>query len=284
MGNEQYQAFDLPALLKLDNLGIRKTAKAQPSLQIGEFFNLLEKFIVYTEGFDTTLQKISDQKAHDKDFQDMADLKTMLLALDIGHDSLIPVIDEITSLGKRGHIIHAADRAQKFQDDFLYLHKQIKAAKKTDPVDETLYLKGTQLLSKVINLMDHEEMNRKMRVLAVDDAPSVISTISEVLDNEYQVFGLTNPTMLENFLKQITPELILLDYEMPELNGFDLVPIIRGFEEHKDTPIIFLTSMGTLDHVSAAYALGACDFIVKPFQDTILREKVAKHIVKKKSF
>ena len=73
--------------------------------------------------------------------------------------------------------------------------------------------------------------------------------------------------------------MILLDYEMPEINGFDLIPIIRKFSEHKDTPIIFLTSLGTMEHVSAAAKLGACDFIVKPFEPDNLREKVAKHIV-----
>jgi PleD family two-component response regulator len=42
--------------------------------------------------------------------------------------------------------------------------------------------------------------------------------------------------------------------------------------------------MGTFDHVSSAFALGACDFIVKPFQGNILREKIEKHIVRKKLF
>jgi DNA-binding response OmpR family regulator len=95
---------------------------------------------------------------------------------------------------------------------------------------------------------------------------------------------MTDPTRLEKFLWQVTPELFLLDYKMPALSGFDLVPIIRSFSEHKTTPVIFLTSEGTMAHVSAAFALGACDFIVKPIQGNILREKIAKHIVRKKLF
>ena len=88
--------------------------------------------------------------------------------------------------------------------------------------------------------------------------------------------------MVEKFLQQITPELFLLDYKMPELSGFDLIPIIRSFEAHKDTPIIFLTSMATAEYVTNAFALGACDYIVKPFQGKQLREKINKHIVRKK--
>ena len=132
--------------------------------------------------------------------------------------------------------------------------------------------------------MDNEEAVRKLRILAIDDSPVILRTITSILSDEYKVYEMTNPTMLEKFLEQITPELFLLDYKMPELSGFDLVPVIRSYKEHKNTPIIFLTSMGTVDHVSAALALGACDFIVKPFQGNILREKIAKHIVRKKLF
>ena len=71
---------------------------------------------------------------------------------------------------------------------------------------------------------------------------------------------------------------------MPELNGFDLIPIIRSFKEHKDTPIVFLTSKRTIDNVTAALALGASDFIAKPFNPDFLREKIKKYIVRKKSF
>jgi len=94
------------------------------------------------------------------------------------------------------------------------------------------------------------------------------------------VFKLPKPMMLENVLKQVTPALFLLDYQMPERNGFELVPIIRNYTEHRNTPIIFLTSEGTVNNITAAVSLGACDFIVKPFNPEQLREKVAKHIAR----
>jgi len=124
----------------------------------------------------------------------------------------------------------------------------------------------------------------KQMVLAVDDSPVVLKTISSVLSDTYKVFVLPKPTKIQDVLQKLTPELFLLDYKMPELSGFELIPIIRSFEKHKETPIIFLTSAGTIENVSAALTLGACDFILKPVKPDILREKIATHIVRKKAF
>ena len=115
-------------------------------------------------------------------------------------------------------------------------------------------------------------------VLAVDDAPDVLKAVFYELRDHYMVFTLPKPEMLRDFLMKTTPDLFLLDYNMPVLNGFDLIPIIRSFDKHKHTPIVFLTSEGTIDNVSVAVALGASDFIVKPFDPDILREKIAKAI------
>ena len=127
-----------------------------------------------------------------------------------------------------------------------------------------------------------EETVRKPQILAVDDTQVILKTISLALGDDYYVFTLSDPMLVEKYLQQMKPDLILLDYKMPGLNGFDLVPIIRKFEEHKDTPIIFLTSMGTNDNILTAASLGASDFIVKPFKADVLREKVAKLIAQKK--
>jgi DNA-binding response OmpR family regulator len=88
--------------------------------------------------------------------------------------------------------------------------------------------------------------------------------------------------MLEDFLQKLkkTPELFILDFNMPVVSGYDVFLKIRDMPEHKQTPIIFLTSEGTIDNVTVAINLGASDFVVKPFSSAVLREKVAKHIYK----
>lgn len=284
--------FDLPALLRMSSIDLRRVARNNPALLVEEYFKLLSKFLGRTHPLIDALNRISTLEADDNDYRSMANLEEWLES--IGCSRFTPTIDEIISAGKRGHNGFASDCAWKILEEFKEFCVLVTSAKKTDedePIPDDLNQDsasiesyGTQSLKKVLNLMDHEEATRKMKILAIDDAPIILKTISSVLSNEYKVYGMTDPTMLEKFLKQVTPELFLLDYKMPKLSGFELVPIIRRFEKHKDTPIIFLTSLGTADHVSAAFALGACDFIVKPFQGNILREKVSKHIVRKKLF
>ena len=132
-------------------------------------------------------------------------------------------------------------------------------------------------------VFEHDGGNSALAVLAVDDAPVILKVISSVLsaENNYKVFTLSDPKLVEKFLQQITPEVILLDYQMPDINGFELIPIIRSFEKHKNTPIIFLTSKNEADFVAEAVKMGVCDFIIKPIKGILLREKVMKHIKKK---
>lgn len=120
--------------------------------------------------------------------------------------------------------------------------------------------------------------SKKPVILAVDDSPILLNTVSSVLSSKYKVFTLTKPAELEKVLKKVKPDLFLLDYRMPEISGFDLVPAIRSHVEHTDTPIIFLTSEGNFDNVLAAVALGACDFVIKPFMPETLHAKILKHL------
>jgi two-component system chemotaxis response regulator CheY len=65
---------------------------------------------------------------------------------------------------------------------------------------------------------------------------------------------------------------------MPEMSGLELISVIREHENHKDTPIIFLTSSGMRATVSAAMELGVCDYVIKPFNNEVLLQKIEKHI------
>ena len=294
MENVDIHNFDLQALLRLNAIDLRRVGKNDPAMRVDEYYKLLSKFLGRVQKIMDAIGRISTLEAEDNDYRSMSTLQEWLES--IGCSKFTPTIEEIISAGKRGHNGFASDCAWKILDELKEFCALLTAAKKTDedipePMPDELSADNTvieshgpQPLKKVLQLLDHEEATRKMRVLAIDDAPIILKTISSVLSTDYKVYGMTDPTMLENFLKQVTPELFLLDYKMPKLSGFELVPIIRHSEKHKDTPIIFLTSLGTADHVSAAFTLGACDFIVKPIQGNILREKVAKHIVRKKLF
>jgi DNA-binding response OmpR family regulator len=123
-----------------------------------------------------------------------------------------------------------------------------------------------------------ETSSTKRIVLAVDDAPDILRTIHSMLHVKYKVYTLPKPEKLSKLLRDITPDLFLIDYKMPSISGFDLISVIREFPEHKETPVIFLTSEGTFDNISTAVDLGACDFIAKPFEMDVLRGKIERHI------
>jgi len=123
-----------------------------------------------------------------------------------------------------------------------------------------------------------ESSSSKRIVLAVDDAPDILRAVHSMLHVKYKVYTLPKPEKLSKLLRDISPDMFLIDYKMPSISGFDLIAIIREFPEHKDTPVIFMTSEGTFDNISVAVELGACDFIAKPFEMEVLRSKIERHI------
>ena len=139
---------------------------------------------------------------------------------------------------------------------------------------------NSELIESIENQLDPDKRDRiKPRIIAVDDNPSILQSINHALQKQYHVYTLPHPEAIKEVLKGLTPDLFLLDYQMPNLTGFDLVPIIREHPVHEKTPIIFLTSEGTVAKLGEAIAIGACDFIVKPIDAVILRKKLSSHLV-----
>ncbi|MCL2879590.1 MAG: response regulator [Treponema sp.] len=296
MRDSYNQNFELSVLLRQGDLDIRGLAARNPSITVGDYNNSLSKFTNHAAFAIDALTRVSQQISDKSDYQMLVDLRALLE--EINCKKYLKAINDIAEECRRGNKPYAASCAKQIYNEFSSFLKKVTASRKLPKKEVMDKVSGiadidpavadltgsTQLLKVVLERLDRNEATRKMRILVVDDAPVILKTISAILGDEYKVYGMTNPAMVEKFLQQITPELFLLDYKMPEINGFELIPIIRSFDEHKDTPIIFLTSMGTIDHVSAAMMLGARDFLVKPVQPDMLREKVAKHIVRKKLF
>lgn len=277
-----YESFDLPVLLKKSPLNIRFIAD-NVVMPVKQYFDMLLRFLVLAPDVSGSLKRFINRKADMVDYKILNALTELLREL--GADSLIVSFYSILGAYETGNWRLASTHAERIEAEFNELHTLIKAAKRNEKAKSARDEQREKLsLKEYIRMLDEEEANRKMVILAVDDSPVILKSVASVLSADYKVFTLPKPTELVKVLQKLTPDLFLLDYKMPEISGFDLVPIIRSFNEHKETPIIFLTSEGTMDNLTAAIALGASDFAVKPFNPDVLREKIAKHIVKKKLF
>jgi len=141
-------------------------------------------------------------------------------------------------------------------------------------------IKDEMLIDCIETHLDpHRKGDNTPIVLAVDDNPSILQTINHLLCDDYKVYTLPQPQAILEVLGRVVPDVFILDCHMPGLHGFELVPMIRGVPEHEDTPIIFLTSEGTIDNVSVATTIGASGFIVKPIDEAVLRNKVESVLV-----
>jgi len=120
--------------------------------------------------------------------------------------------------------------------------------------------------------------NLSKMILAVDDMPEILSFVNSALKSHYKIVAVPSAKAALNVMKSQKPDLFLLDIDMPEMDGFELIRIIRGTPEFKKTPVVFLTGNSSRDHVTAAMIEGCNDFIVKPTTYDYLRTIVGKYI------
>jgi len=275
MESENIIYFNLPEMLKRDTLNTRAFAD-EFVVTVGTYFSMLLRLEKQSAKAVEALNRFINRSADIDSYKSLDNL--LLLLKDLRSERFVTPIYSILGAYDTGNWRLAAHRAEMMMGDFnafcATLDEMRRKGKQAAVPDPAMPLK------EYIRILDEAEANRKPVILAIDDSPTILSSLLSVLGGDYKVFTLPKPSELERVLTRLTPDLFLLDYLMPDINGFELVPIIRSFEAHAETPIIYLTSHGTIDNLTAALALGASDFVVKPFDADILREKIAKHIVK----
>ena len=114
----------------------------------------------------------------------------------------------------------------------------------------------------------------KKSIVAVDDSGIVLKMLTKVLGEKYDLHAFSGGKRALQFLKDRTPNLIILDIDMPEINGYEMLKMIKEKEHLQDVPVIFLTSNNDKNHVVKAVAGGAKDYVVKPIDEEILTAKV----------
>ena len=115
-------------------------------------------------------------------------------------------------------------------------------------------------------------------IFVVDDNDTNLAMAKEALKEQYRVMTLPSAAKMFSLIEKITPDLILLDIEMPEMDGFEALDLLKHNGAQADIPVIFLTSMTDAEVEVRGFQLGVIDFITKPFSAPVLINRIKTHM------
>ena len=115
--------------------------------------------------------------------------------------------------------------------------------------------------------------------MVVDDDPDALSLMERILTDEgFELIKVSNATEVGLKAAQLSPDLILLDFLMPEVNGFEVAKALRENELTRSTPIMAVTCLTKEQDIERIFACGADEYLAKPFRVEQLLEKVRELI------
>jgi putative two-component system response regulator len=117
-------------------------------------------------------------------------------------------------------------------------------------------------------------------IFAVDDSNTNLSLIKRALEEHYRILTMPSAVKMFELLNKIMPDLILLDIEMPNLNGVDAFKKLKADKKHETIPVIFLTGHHDTAIEAGCFEMGAVDYIKKPYDKDDLLSRIGKIIEK----
>jgi putative two-component system response regulator len=114
-------------------------------------------------------------------------------------------------------------------------------------------------------------------IFVVDDSDTNLAKAEEALENHFNVMTVPSAARMFTLLEKVNPDLILLDIEMPEMNGFEALERLKA-GNWTNIPVIFLTGTKNASIEKQSSELGALGIITKPFSSSMLLEKINLYI------
>lgn len=116
-----------------------------------------------------------------------------------------------------------------------------------------------------------------MRALVIDDSPTLRHLVGDMLRQlGFTVAEAGNGREgLDRLEHAERPDVVLVDWNMPEMNGLEFVRAVRADERLADVPLMMVTSEADLEHVAAALEAGANEYVMKPFSRECIADKLA---------
>ena len=133
-------------------------------------------------------------------------------------------------------------------------------------------LDDKKILDAICNILDSgedvqqsvETKGEKKSILLVDDSNVQLRALNELLKEKYEVRMSTSGMQALTMIGKKKPDMIFLDYEMPICDGKMTLEMIRGMEESKDIPVVFLTGVSDKEHIAAVLDLKPAGYLLKP--------------------
>jgi len=125
------------------------------------------------------------------------------------------------------------------------------------------------------DMFPRDKVDAKKRVMIVDDDPDALALMERILTDEgFELIKVSNATEVGLKAAQLSPDLILLDFLMPEINGFEVAKALRDNELTRSTPIMAVTCLTKEQDIERIFACGADEYLAKPFKPDVLLDKV----------
>lgn len=118
----------------------------------------------------------------------------------------------------------------------------------------------------------------QMRVLVVDDVETNVDILVEALGDDYRVSVAMDGESALEIIEEDPPDIILLDIMMPGIDGYQVCERLKSKTATRDIPVVFLTALSDEENETKGLALGAVDYIAKPFRAAIVKARVKNHL------
>ncbi|MCL2071349.1 MAG: response regulator [Oscillospiraceae bacterium] len=122
-------------------------------------------------------------------------------------------------------------------------------------------------------------MTGRKKIVFVDDQVSNLMIGRNVLSTDYDVFTVPSADKMFALIEKFSPDLILLDVEMPEMNGYQAIERLKAKPETANIPVVFLTAKTDAGSELKGLSLGAIDYISKPFSPPLLLKRISNHLL-----
>ena len=115
-------------------------------------------------------------------------------------------------------------------------------------------------------------------IFVVDDNDTNLAMAEEALENYYRVMTLPSAPKMFALMEKVRPDLILLDIEMPDMDGFEALSLLKAHPVYYDIPVVFLTGITDAETEVRGFQLGVVDFVTKPFSAPVLINRIRTHL------